>query len=245
MQGKSMGIMVLALGVAFVPQLAEAAEGRDSKSEGTGRYQRLKALDTDKDGAISAEEFAKAEELRFARRDTDKDGKLGPHEVTRGRDGKSDASRAERLVKRYDANADGRVTREELAAGYKAWFAKRDKDGDGKLSAGERSRRFAGKGAQPSLGKLDERAAARFKSLDANGDGSVDAVEIAASYTERRDYSVKRAMHRLDKNGDGSVTPDEFLTPAKMRFSNLDIDRDGRITVMDLPPQARSGWTQP
>lgn len=42
------------------------------------------------------------------------------------------------------------------------------------------------------------------KALDANGDGVIDAGEIA---------NAPAALKALDKNGDGQLTPDEFIGP--------------------------------
>ena len=41
-------------------------------------------------------------------------------------------------------------------------------------------------------------------SLDANGDGVIDAEEIA---------NAPAALRKLDKDGDGKLTPDEYREP--------------------------------
>ena len=46
------------------------------------------------------------------------------------------------------------------------------------------------------------------KALDANGDGVIDADEIA---------NTPAALKSLDKNGDGKLTPDEFMGPRPQR----------------------------
>ena len=46
-------------------------------------------------------------------------------------------------------------------------------------------------------------APAKFKKADANGDGSVDATEYAAS-------GAKREMAKLDKDGDGKLSKKEY-----------------------------------
>ena len=48
------------------------------------------------------------------------------------------------------------------------------------------------------------RCRAIVKALDANGDGVIDANEIA---------NAPAALKTLDKNGDGQLTPDEFIGP--------------------------------
>lgn len=46
----------------------------------------------------------------------------------------------------------------------------------------------------------------KFKDVDANGDGSVDATEFAAATAA----GVKQAFEKLDKNGDGTLTRQEY-----------------------------------
>jgi hypothetical protein len=47
-----------------------------------------------------------------------------------------------------------------------------------------------------------------IKALDANGDGVIDATEIA---------NASAALKTLDKNGDGVLTPDEYVGPPPRR----------------------------
>ncbi len=246
MKRKAIAIVALFAGFAAGANFAQAAGKPDNAGDGPGRFDKLKNLDADRDGAVSAAEFAKEQQERFTKRDINKDGKLDATEVVATRGGKMNTGdRSDRLMKRYDANADDRVTREEFDAGQKAWFAKRDKDGDGKLGQGEAPRRFGLRGARPEIETLDkviERGAARFKGLDVNGDNVIEASEVAAAETAKSEYRLKKAMHRLDQNRDGTVSPDEFMAQARQRFGNLDLDSDGRITAEDLPPQARIEW---
>ena len=233
------GIMALAAGGVVA---AEKSGGFDGN-----RFGRLMSLDRDQDRAVSAAEFDQGQERRFAERDTNKDGVLKADEIvfTRARPGKGD--RIERMMKRFDTNADGRLTKDEFDQGQKSSFAKRDKNADGKISADEAPRWFVRRGGANRQGNetLDDvisRGALRFKSMDANADGVVERGEIEAAEAVRRDYQIKREMHRFDANHDGTVTKDEYMMPAKRRFSLLDLDDDGRITAADLPPSIRSEW---
>jgi len=76
-----------------------------------------------------------------------------------------------------------------------------DKNGDGKLTPDE---------YLPTLPADAPKDAPRpplpaiVKALDANGDGVIDATEIA---------NAPAALKALDKNGDGQLTPDEFIGP--------------------------------
>jgi Ca2+-binding EF-hand superfamily protein len=232
---------VLALG-----SIAWAAKDR---VPGATRYERLRALDGNRDGAVSAEEYERAHRQRFAQHDANKDGVLDANEILSprpARGGRGDP--AERLLKRFDANADGRLTKEEHEAGQRAAFAKRDKNGDGRISADEAPRGFRGRARVSQETTLEaslQRSAQRFARYDANRDGAIEAGELAKELAERREYFARRAMHRYDVNRDGKVTPEEHIAPVRQRFLGLDLDDSGRISADDLPPDVRASWNAP
>ena len=103
--------------------------------------------------------------------------------------------------KAMDTNGDGKVTREEHAAGARSMFQKMDANRDGKVTASEMEaahRAIAGSDAAPdSLSAAD-----KIKAVDQDGDG----VLTAAEHT-----SASRAMFdRMDANHDGMLTPEEM-----------------------------------
>lgn len=247
MRVNSFAAIAFVLGLTGAMSAAGAAGKPEEAAAKPGRFERLKGLDENRDGAVTAEEFSKQQRDRFAKRDVNKDGRLSADELVYARSGgkASPQDRADRYVKRYDANADGKVTAEEVEAGQRAWFAKRDANGDGKISSSEAPRWFSRRnvaGAVPTLQSAVDKGLKRFKAMDVNADGAVDAGEISSGMAEQRAYRVKRAMHRLDKDQDGNVSEEEFVHQARERFLSLDLDNNGRITAEDLPPQARLDW---
>jgi EF hand len=122
------------------------------------------------------------------------------------------------LMKALDANGDGVIDADEIANASAA-LKKLDKNGDGTLTLDEL---LPPRPAGPPPG--DGQAAPRpqgtppaagsgggtnhppvlpiVAALDANGDGVIDADEIA---------NAPAALKKLDKNGDGKLTSGEFL----------------------------------
>ena len=102
------------------------------------------------------------------------------------------------IVTALDANHDGTIDASEIANASAALLTL-DKNGDGILTTNE---------YMPPLPKDAPADAPRppmpliIKALDANGDGVIDATEIANAPT---------ALKALDKNGDGVLTRDEYL----------------------------------
>jgi Ca2+-binding EF-hand superfamily protein len=88
---------------------------------------------------------------------------------------------------------------------------------------------------QEYLGRPD----AGFARLDKNGDGFIDAADLAARANESTEYRIKRFLKVLDANRDGKVTKEEFAQRAKDRFAMRDLNSDGEIGLDDLPPHAR------
>jgi len=93
----------------------------------------------------------------------------------------------------FDSNHDGVLTKDELEAGLKALFAKADTNGDGALSSSEvrpiNDKLLNVQGGSPIIdwnadGKIDMTEFAsqwrtKFERSDVNGDGTLDARELA------------------------------------------------------------------
>ena len=100
-----------------------------------------------------------------------------------------------------DANADGKVTKEEMEAHFKARFAKADADGDGKLTADELQAAAAERQAQ----RMAKRTARMIERHDANDDGALSMDEMPG-----QNGRGAQMFDKVDADGDGAITKEEM-----------------------------------
>jgi hypothetical protein len=108
------------------------------------------------------------------------------------------------LVMALDVNHDGVIDANEIA-NAPAELKTLDKNGDGVLTPDEY---LPPRPADAPKDAPTPPTSPIVKALDINGDGVIDANEIANASAE---------LKTLDKNGDGKLTRDEFCPPPPMR----------------------------
>jgi Ca2+-binding EF-hand superfamily protein len=202
----------------------------------------LKKLDADGDGTVTLEEFLKPKADRFAELDTQGTGSLSGEALV-GREKAELDYRIKRMLKRYDADGDERITKEEFEKPARARFAKRDFNGDGKISDDElppRHKKF-------SRGDSDNDADDEGK---VNGSGDPD--KQARRDDGERGYEGRHHRfhhhhrhHHWRHGGKGwhekSRSLDDVLKRTARRFDQHDANQDGVIDKDEIAGD-RSKW---
>jgi Ca2+-binding EF-hand superfamily protein len=113
-----------------------------------------------------------------------------------------------------DANHDGKITRDEMAAAQQ-----RD--------------------LQLARSKIAQQLQAKFKQLDTNHDGQLSLAEfMAAAPPISANETPEQLLQRYDSNHDGNVTLDEFHAPELAKFAKVDANHDGVVTPEELKAAA-------
>lgn len=251
-----LSVASMAPAIASSQALAAAGDYGGKHGRGHGYGERLKRMDSDKDGAITKDEFLQQRIRQFKELDANKDGAVDNAELESPMKERSEF-RVKRMMKKLDANADSKVSRDEFQTGPRERFKARDIDGDGKMTEadmppgrmsmggwfssgksdakGDGKPRFGKYRGGSSLADVDANTAAEFAKIDINADGVIDISELEKQAAERIDFSKKRTLHVTDTNNDGRLTEDEFTAKSIKRFTILDLNDDGRIASDDFP----------
>ena len=243
-------------GAALKPAQVTASTGKSVKSS-----RRLMSLDNDKNGVVSKAEYLAPRIADHKEFDTNKDGFIDATEIAAHLQEPAQF-RTKRLLKRVDANRDGKISREEFEQGPRDTFANRDINNDGKLNADDKppsagggfgwfnnnsSKKMglgAGRGNRPdtTLDTVLEKTKTEFGKMDANGDGVIDTAEIDKQSAERVEYSKKRMLHLKDTNKDVKISEEENNAYPLKKFATLDLHDDGQIDSSDFPANPRKRW---
>jgi len=226
------------LAAGRVPAGGGAAGGRYGQVWQMTEQTKLRMFDKDKDGTLSVDEKAAADKYQA---DADKRRAEWAERSARYR------KVYEEMVKKHDANGNGRIDADEREA-YYAEYRERvkiiqwDKDNDGKLSDAERQ---AMETQQAEWKKRSDEARKRYtlQRWDADKDGKMSAEETAAKEAQeaewkkqaedrRREYEELRKAH--DADGDGQLNAEErkayyAATRAKWELRQWDKNKDGKL----------------
>lgn len=82
--------------------------------------------------------------------------------------------------------------------------------------------------------EVDNRRRALFAALDANHDGSLTTQEFAGLKLSAAPINAARVIGPNDVNRDGQVTLVEFRTAKLHNFDNMDTDKDGVVSPVEM-----------
>ena len=142
---KKLGLGVVALAVMLAGS-AVIADAKDKAPPGPGPMGMMHpafdftTVDTNKDGKISADEFAAYRATTAVSMDADKDGKLSIAELTAmdTKDSPADAlTKATAMVKNFDTDGDGKLSAAELLTMPLGFFDMADTNKDGVVDQAE------------------------------------------------------------------------------------------------------------
>ncbi|WP_018701226.1 EF-hand domain-containing protein [Amorphus coralli] len=125
---------------AVQAEAAPAASGPDAKRERGPRGKRMtmiERLDTNGDGSITIEEFATVGERPMARFDADGNGSITTDEIDDALVERMIERRRQHILDRFDLDADGTITAEEMQRQREKVFALMDRNDDGTVDAKE------------------------------------------------------------------------------------------------------------
>jgi Ca2+-binding EF-hand superfamily protein len=197
----------------------------------------LLAVDSNHDGALSAEEIAAAPAALLTL-DTDHDGQLTSLEYLPSQSDPA-ANKPDETVQRLmvlDRNGDGVLSKDEIPERMQGLFARIDINNDGRITSDEirsSAKTQAGPNGRAQRGGEATRMDPVLNTIDTDHDGILSAAEIAAA---------PAALKSLDKDSDGELSSAELrprqMTPtdrAKHMLDEWDTNKDGKITKPEAP----------
>ncbi|PDT01163.1 calcium-binding protein [Rhizobium chutanense] len=151
-----------------------------------------------------------------------------------------------RMLKQFDTNKDGKVTKEEASAGLDKIFAAIDTNNDGSLTPGEIR----------AYQKTQMQAMRDQRKQDAGEDKDADTVAATPDANDqqrpprdghdgrgdhhwmRHGGNIMRAsmmMHRIDTDQNGQISKQEAVAAFDKLFTRMDRNKDGVISIDDMP----------
>lgn len=196
------------------PVSAQRPGGEGQRGGRPGPEAMFERFDANKDGKLTEDELPERAAQMIMKADANGDKAVTLDEIKAAQakrgEGRPGVGRPapEEIIKRFDKNGDGKLSKDEIPEGMAARLGQADGDGDGTVTKEELEAAFkkmqgrrGGQGTPPGRGQFDP--AQLFQRLDRNSDGKVTKDELPEQMAER--------MMRADADGNGEITKEEFL----------------------------------
>ncbi len=221
------GVLVAGAGATAVAAYAYRGghyDGYHHESFGVGGEDRGWAMGGERRrwwrrGPITKDDFDARTRSRFARMDANGDGTVDVAEakalIERRMERRSKRWQrrgrkfAERMIRRFDGDKDGKVTRAELDARIKEKFQRADLDGDGVITDADLPPMMRDRGILSGKGHVGHRRG-------------------------RRGARMMRFLRDADTNADGQISFEEAMAASGKRFARFDRNKDGAVDKSDL-----------
>jgi Ca2+-binding EF-hand superfamily protein len=224
-------------------------DGKVTKEEFTGEADTFALLDEDGNGTIEPAELGLPAD--YKPRPLPKPSAEPAPRGARAGNVQARIERFRKMLAEWDADKDGKVTKEEYKG--RLPFDTLDRNKDGVLGPEDLRGGGAGRpggappgGDRPDFKTLDKNAdgkvtqeefpgpAERFQAVDATKDGALTPAEMeAAGRAGPPGVPGARMFQRFDKNGDGKVARDEFPGNDE-NFRGMDKNGDGFVTEEEV-----------
>ena len=199
-----------------------------------GADRLLKAIDSNQDGSLSADELAAAG-ASLKKLDKDGDGALSRRELQaqdeqrpgQGGGRERGAEAMQRRLKEADKDGDGRISKEEAPERMKQNFEKLDANGDGFIDQADMQARQ--QGGEPKKDPSPDKAAKNKKKQAAKALAQQRKKPAKNANAKKDGQGMARRLQKADKDSDGKISKNEAPEKLKLRFARLDTNSDGFI----------------
>ncbi|MBY2940626.1 calcium-binding protein [Rhizobium leguminosarum] len=151
-----------------------------------------------------------------------------------------------RMLKQFDTNKDGQISKDEATAGIDKIFAAIDTNKDGSLTPGEiGAYQKAQMQAMRDQRKQDASNNKDAKTADATPDNNDQGRPPQGGHEGRDGHrwmrhggNIMRAsivMHRVDTDQNGQISKQEAEAGMDKLFTRMDCNKDGVISIDDMP----------